>query len=501
MRSSHPTASLVLSLLVACNQDQPSTAPSDAVSPDAAAVGVRVVTSLADPGDGTCDARQCTLREAINDPGSTSISFAPGLTGTITLARPGAGGGSLVIRRSLSVTGPSTRITIRRLSTDPAFRILQVGTGVTVSLTNLILRSGRVVDLPGGGVMNYGTLTMTRCRVEGSWPTGISSYGGLARLTLTNSTVANNPGTGVYVRSGSAKLDHSTVRNNSSSGVASLYGTVEIAHSTVAENLTSGLVIRSARVTVSESSIVGNSTTSEGGGILIHHNSSLTVIGSTIARNSAAAGGGIMIREIAGVTITQSAILGNSAVRMGGGILADGWDDGASLTLTNSTVAYNSAGTGAGIGILDDARVRVLNSTIARNSAGTEGGGIGVGDYASAHFTNTIVAQNTAPAKPDVDADESLPHVAFFSLIGDGTGSFLTNTDGNQVGNVPPNDSPIDPRLVELALNGGPTRSFALESDSPALDAGSEVDCPSTDQRGVARPQAAGCDIGSYERE
>ena len=36
---------------------------------------------------------------------------------------------------------------------------------------------------------------------------------------------------------------------------------------------------------------------------------------------------------------------------------------------------------------------------------------------------------------------------------------------------------------------------------SPALDAASTPDCPTTDQRGVLRPQGAACDIGSYERE
>jgi hypothetical protein len=90
---------------------------------------------------------------------------------------------------------------------------------------------------------------------------------------------------------------------------------------------------------------------------------------------------------------------------------------------------------------------------------------------------------------------------AHFSLIGDGTGSDITNTNGNQVGNVPPNSSPIDPRLGPLVDNGGPTRTHALLLGSPAIDAASTPDCPTTDQRGVLRPQGAACDIGSYERQ
>jgi hypothetical protein len=82
-----------------------------------------------------------------------------------------------------------------------------------------------------------------------------------------------------------------------------------------------------------------------------------------------------------------------------------------------------------------------------------------------------------------------------------------------------------DPRLGPLADNGGPTQTYALLPGSPALDAipmdteacvdpttssakgGSIFTDPETrhiygsDQRGVNRPQGAGCDIGAYEAE
>jgi hypothetical protein len=110
------------------------------------------------------------------------------------------------------------------------------------------------------------------------------------------------------------------------------------------------------------------------------------------------------------------------------------------------------------------------------------------------------VAQNSAPTGPDF-FNSSGEVFARFSLIGDGTGSPITNTDGNQVGNVPPNTSPIDSRLGPLADNGGPTRTHALLLGSPAIDAASTPICPTTDQRGVLRPQGPACDIGSYERQ
>jgi hypothetical protein len=56
-----------------------------------------------------------------------------------------------------------------------------------------------------------------------------------------------------------------------------------------------------------------------------------------------------------------------------------------------------------------------------------------------------------------------------------------------------------DPLLGLLRDNGGPTQTMALLTGTPAIDAGSLADCPATDQRGVSRPQGAGCDIGSFE--
>src|SRR3712207_8466265 len=75
--------------LAACSSPDSPTAPSSD-RPDlvaAAAAGVRIVNSPADPGDGVCTARECTLREALADPASTSITFASGLAGPITLDR------------------------------------------------------------------------------------------------------------------------------------------------------------------------------------------------------------------------------------------------------------------------------------------------------------------------------------------------------------------------------------------------------------------------------
>lgn len=52
--------------------------------------------------------------------------------------------------------------------------------------------------------------------------------------------------------------------------------------------------------------------------------------------------------------------------------------------------------------------------------------------------------------------------------------------------------------LVALANNGGPTPTMAIPINSIAVDAIS-IDAPTTDQRGVLRPQGGGYDIGAFE--
>ena len=56
-----------------------------------------------------------------------------------------------------------------------------------------------------------------------------------------------------------------------------------------------------------------------------------------------------------------------------------------------------------------------------------------------------------------------------------------------------------DPGLGPLADNGGPTKTMALHPGSAAVDAVKAPCGTEPDQRGVARPQGAGCDAGAYE--
>jgi hypothetical protein len=60
-----------------------------------------------------------------------------------------------------------------------------------------------------------------------------------------------------------------------------------------------------------------------------------------------------------------------------------------------------------------------------------------------------------------------------------------------------------NPELEQLANNGGPTQTIAVEATSPAIDQGPAFPlvCPATDQRGDPRPDnsESACDIGAFE--
>jgi hypothetical protein len=97
------------------------------------------------------------------------------------------------------------------------------------------------------------------------------------------------------------------------------------------------------------------------------------------------------------------------------------------------------------------------------------------------------------------------------SIVADGCSGKVTSGDYNLGGSTAlpcsftgPHDQPnINPLLAPLADNGGPTMTHALMPGSPAIDKGgtSANQCPTTDQRGIARPQGPACDVGAFELE
>lgn len=477
-------ALLVPLAVLACGDDELSTAPQ---APAFAKSPWTLVNSLADPGDGTCDAAECTLREALADQTRSEVSFGKSLAGTITLDPAEA---TLVIDgRFVSISGPAKGVVVRRSDDAPEFGILAVRNGAHVRLANLTLTGG--VAGNGGGInLEDSELSLVNVTVSGNsaGATGGGIYVDDGRLFLTKSTVSGNSssvhGGGIY-NDGQVSLANSSVRDNSAVGSGGgIY------------NISSDLTIQSSTIQGNEA--LGLADDFEGGGGIYNvGDGAVSITGTTIAGNRAseASGGGLfnVNTSTQSTSVTSSTISGNSAAVFGGGI----YNNNAATVAVNSTISGNAAVFGGGAWSLGGI-LFLASTTVAENGAET-GGGVGTLGGGGLGLFNSLIARNTASnIEPDVSKAASTSLLARFNLIGDGTGSGIADgVEGNQVGT---GAAPIDPKIGRLAANGGTTRTHALMVGSPAIDAGNDGECPPRDQRGVTRPQGAHCDIGSYER-
>lgn len=262
-------------------------------------------------------------------------------------------------------------------------------------------------------------------------------------------------------------------------GVDVMAGATTITDSIVSGNsLNSGFVDDTTRV----SRLSGAGLSAESG--------ALTIVDSTIDANSIYValpiertyGAGLFFAgsnaEISGTTISYNYSMGRSA-----GI----HDQGAMMTIANTTIAGNIAHARTG-GVYAVGTLQIRNSTIAFNVSGTECGGLATA--AATLLQSAIVAKNEGAGLVDVR------EVGAGSIDGD------HNLVGSADGATLPADTIIaDPNLQALADNGGPTKTAALSSGSPAIDAGSNPLALAFDQRGAGFPRVNGAaaDIGAYE--
>jgi hypothetical protein len=154
------------------------------------------------------------------------------------------------------------------------------------------------------------------------------------------------------------------------------------------------------------------------------------------------------------------------------------------ITLNDSTISGNT------VGITQDdpaADVDVVATTIAGNSTGLVG-------YSNIALAGSVVADNTT-TDCSLSALSGLTADYEYDLDDDGTCGFSAANHSQ---------SDVVAGLGPLRSNGGPTETMAPSRGSPLLNqipAGTPLLCSGTgtDQRGVTRPQGAGCDIGAME--
>ena len=263
---------------------------------------------------------------------------------------------------------------------------------------------------------------------------------------------------------------------------------VSISGLTITGGHFSGIIVYLfSAVTLTNCTVSGNTAPFWGGGI--DNEGTATITDCTVAANSAGYGGGIYNEGTA--TLTNCTISGNSATTTNGG----GIDNEGTVTLTNCTVAGNAAPSQGG-GLFNRATATLTNCTVAGNSAKTGGGGIFNTSGSTATLGNTILATNTATTGPDVDGTFTSKG---YNLIGKTDGSTGFTVNGDKTGTKA---NPLNPDLGTLGNYGGPTQTIPLLSGSPAIGKGSSsiagLTVPTTDQRGFAL-DLPNPDIGAWQ--
>jgi hypothetical protein len=397
-----------------------------------------LVTTLADSGQGS-------LRQAIinaNARGGGTIGFS-NVTGTITLLSclP-------AIATDVNIVGPGP--TNLSISGNGLCRVLAVASNTTCHISGLTLTSGSAFGY-GGGILNEGNLAINDCQVisnRADFGGGIATLS--SRLLLSNVVVHGNSCAGS--QAGILALGDLTMINcavSSNTGDAGVSGVYFSAQTLAMFNC----VIRDNRV-------------HEGvGGIGVY----------------------------SGTAALQSCLISSNR---NSHTPAGGLENSATLTMVNCTVSGNHAGTWGG-GIVNRGTISVLNSTFAWNNAG--GGQSGVHHGGGVYNTGNLACRNTVIASNSL-ADLTADGRDFYGTLNSQGFNLVANPAGATIiGDPTGNIYWTDPHLGPLQDNGGSTWTHALLPGSPALNAGTTTGAPTSDQRGVPRPQGPGVDIGAYE--
>ena len=317
----------------------------------------------------------------------------------------------------------------------------------------------------GGAIYNSGTLTVSASNFASNsvagglgyqviwWPGGPSREGpgGLG----AGGAIYNS---GQFTLSGSALFGNSAAGGPGQTGVNASFSPVD---GSPMGPMAGGL----------GGSAQGAALYNSGTGALVN----CTVVANTSLGGAGGSGGNGTQYYAHGVLLTIDGAWGGDGGPALGAIFSS-TNTGAGLSLTNCTIADNTAtgGPGGPGGVM-----------LVQAPGGTNGpaqGGLCISDNCT-RIVNTILSFN-APG----NASGSLLDLGH-NLSSDLTGAL---TNGSSLRG-------LNPALGPLALNGGTTFCLALQAGSPAVDAGTTASAPALDQRGLPRPVGLAADIGAYE--
>jgi hypothetical protein len=427
-------------------------------------------TTTNDPPPSGCTKHKCSLREAItkaNDhPGLDTIVLHGGKT--YNLGLDNAAGqedanatGDLDILGSIAIRSSNGKLAT--VDANAIDRVFDVVSPVSVTFKRIEIRDGQSEPSDhGGGINDYvgGALRLIRSRVVQNTASAPSGEGG-----------------GISADGGSLKVIRSVIAHNNADGgnAGGIEGEPNMGDEVIS---------------VSRSRIVGNRAKYGAGAIYAYNRTTITR--STIANNHADGGvAGAIENYGASLTVTSSTLSGNTSRDAGGAVFSYG--PGGSATFVNDTITKNHTDAGGG-GIANEGTATLNAVTIARNSAGTDGGGIDA-ELGVITVRNSLIALNTNGSGIGPDCREANAG----GIVSGGHNLIGTTADcGGTVFTQAHHDiTDVNPRIGQLAHNGGPTKTIALKVGSPAISHAGN-DAPPRDQRGVKRDRKP--DIGAFEK-
>jgi hypothetical protein len=370
-----------------------------------------VVSNTNDAGPGSL---RGAISRANNNSGKDTITFASGVSGRIVLTS-----GQLLITDDVAINGPGTRVLA--VSGNHASRVFEINSSSAVTLTRLTVTEGFPPPLQGGGgIRNFGTLTLTDMLVtendSGTGSADDANGGGienLGSLTIVNSVISKNsaPRFGGGIASGfsfpntsSLTLRNSKVIDNvaGESGGGIIGGPLVIENSIISRNVAgedTGGISTSGPLTIKGSVISDNRGQFHAGGIQIFGGGATVITSSRVTGNIGDDGGISYIDDRPGsLTVANSLISGNTV-----GLI----NDTGTVLLRNSTRVLNNPGGGIRnvfSGGTESATLTVRSSTISGNGSTDRGGGIyngaaGFGQVArnvTVNLISSTVTNNTA---------------------------------------------------------------------------------------------------------
>jgi hypothetical protein len=361
--------------------------------------------------------------------------------------------------------------TISIINANGLDRVIHVQAGISVRLERLMILGGYpyggAPDHSGGGILNYGSLTLSDTVVYG------------------NALPLGGRGGGIY-NQGTLTLDAVAVTQNI---------TADSPDDTAAGH--GGGIYNAGTMTASDSLISFNET------------------GSNTGTGFAGSGAGIYNAGTGEVALNYVSVFQNRCGDRNAGLGAPGggiYNDGT-MTINTSTISTNMAGSvgedtgdhnggpGGGIFNAGGGELTITDSTIASNytgypsgSGGSTGGGFANFWGGSATIGNTILADNFAINAWDCSGDFVSNG---YNLVEDHSGCTIT-------GDTTTNITDQDPKLAPLGVVDNWNYMHRLLLGSPAIDAGPNT-CNYIDQRHLGRPKdgdgdgTATCDMGAYE--